>query len=341
MSKLTINLVARSYDLLMPLACGDVEIEGADADIEAVAADIQAVELNLDRQTDMKEFLVDQSFHAGEMSFSQYLIRMALGDREFVGLPIFLMRGFRHRCFYVLSGSGLTSFGHLAGKRVGTNGWVDTGNTWSRAALREQGVNIGQIEWWVGPVDDPAYDSFGKRPAVKLPANVRPVAAGRTLQEMLLGKELDALMCPWPPKRFSEPASPIVRLYHNYQEVEQDYAQCIGFYPGFHILAIRRPVLERHPWLARTLFEAFERSRLQAGANRRWLADTSPWYLADLEVTEQVLGADWQAHGIEPNQRMIQALCEEEYAQGLIPEPLDHKAVFQEFAEMMGGDRYA
>jgi hypothetical protein len=38
---------------------------------------------------------------------------------------------------------------------------------------------------------------------------------------------------------------------------------------------------------------------------------------------------------------MIQTLCEEEYAQGLIPEPLDHKIVFQEFEEMIGGETYA
>jgi 4,5-dihydroxyphthalate decarboxylase len=251
------------------------------------------------------------------------------------------MRGLRHRCFFVRQDSGMNAFHHLTGKRVGTNGWPDTGNTWSRAALREQGVSIDEIEWRVGPVDDPTYDSFGKRPEVALPPNVQPVEPGRTLQEMLLAGELDAMMCPWPPKRFSQPDSPIVRLFQNYRTVERDYAERVGFYPGFHLLAVRRPILERDPWLAQALFEAFERSRLKAEANRRWLADTSPWFLADLEIAESVLGTHWQAHGLEPNRKMIQTLCQEEYAQGLISEPLDCTTVFPDFEEMTRGDTYA
>jgi 4,5-dihydroxyphthalate decarboxylase len=235
----------------------------------------------------------------------------------------------------------MDSFKHLTGKRVGTNGWPDSGNTWSRAALREQGVDIREIRWRVGPVDDPAYDSFGNRPAMTLPPNVRPVEPGRTLQEMLLSGELDAVMCPWPPKRFREPNSPIVRLFQDYREIERDYATRTGFYPGFHILAVRRPVLERYPWLARSLYKAFERSRLYSEANRRWLADTSPWFMADLEMAEQVLGVEWQAHGIEPNRKMIQTLCEEVYAQALIAEPLEYATVFQDFEEVMGGDTHA
>jgi len=327
MSKRTINLVARGYDLLMPLACGDVDVEG--------------VELNLDRKTDMKAFMADPFFDAGEMSFSQYLIRTAQDEREFVGLPVFLMRGFRHRCFFVLRDSGLNSFQSLVGKRVGTNGWPDTGNTWSRAALREQGVGLDQIDWWVGPVDDPAYDSFGQRPALTLPPNVQPLAAGQTLQDMLLAGDLEAMMCPWPPRRSHEPNSPIVRLFPNFREVEQAYARRVGFYPGFHILAVRRGVLERDPWVAHSLYQAFEQARKKAQADRRWLADTSPWLLADFEEAAALFGSDWQPNGVEANLTMIQALCDEEYAQGLISKPLDSTTVFAEFEKLMEEETYA
>ena len=321
MSKLSIKLVARSYDHLMHLACGDVVPEGID--------------LHLDRQSDMKEFLADPSFHAGEMSFSQYLIRTSQGEREFVGLPVFIMRGFRHRCFFVRQENGLGSFQDLVGKRVGTNGWPDTGNTWSRAALREQGVQIDQINWWVGPVDDPAYDSFGKRPQLTLPSNVQSVSPGQTLQDLLIAGELDAVMCPWPPKRFHEPNSPLVRLFPNYREVEQAYARRVGFYPAHHILALRRQTFEQHPWVARSLYTAIEESRIQWQENRRWLADTTPWLLADIEDASELFGHDWQPNGIEPNRKMIQTLCDEELAQGLILAPLEATTVFAEFEQVM------
>jgi len=322
MSKLKINMVTRSYDHLMALACGDVAVEGVD--------------LNFDRKTDMSQFMADPSFHAGEMSFSQYLIRSSQGGREFVGLPVVVMRGFRHRCFFVRRGSELRALKDLAGKRVGTNGWPDTGNTWSRAVLREQGVRIDQIDWWVGPTDDPSYDSVGHRPKLTLPSNVRSVAPGRTLQDMLLAGELDAFMCPWPPKAFYGVDAQIVRLIPDYRKVEQTYARRVGYYPAHHILAIRRQVFEQHPWLVRSLYEACEQAKFQSQENRRFLADSTPWVLADIEETIEILGPDWQPYGVEPNRRMIQSLCDEEFAQGLIAQPLDSAAVFAEFKQAMG-----
>jgi len=321
MDKLVINLVTRSYDHLMPLACGDVVAEGID--------------LRLDRQTAIGQFMVDLSYQAGELSFSQYLIRTSQGDRRFVGLPVFLMRGYRHRCFYVLRGEGPKSLKDLAGGRVGIEGWPDTGNTWSRAAIREQGVGIDEIDWWLGPVDDTTVDHIGQRPQLALPPNVRPVAGGRTLQDMLLGGELEAIMCPWPPNAFHWTPSPIARLFPNYRQVEQDYARRVGFYPAFHILAIQRPVFERDPWLARSLYNAFDRARVQSQENRRFLGDVAPWLLADLDESIELLGADWQAYGVEANQEMIQALCDEELAQGLIAQPLDAGGVFAEFEQAM------
>lgn len=321
MSKLTINLVTKDYDHLAPLACGDVVAEG--------------INLNLDRKSGMIQFYTDPSFHAGEMSFSQYLIRMSQGERWFVGLPIFPTRGFRHRCFYVLRNSTLQELKDLEGKRVGTNGWPDTGNTWSRAALREASVRIDRINWWLGPVDDPTYNSFSHRPKLTLPPNVQPIASGRTLREMLLEGKLDALMCPYPPKGFYEADSPVVRLIPDYRRAEQEYARRVGFHPAHHIIAIRREVFEKDPWIARRLYQALEQSRLQWQVNRRHLADTSPWLLADIEEASRLFGYDWQPNGIEPNRRMIQTLCVEEFEQGLITESLDPTTVFTEFERVM------
>ncbi|MGH9173583.1 MAG: nitrate ABC transporter substrate-binding protein, partial [Vicinamibacterales bacterium] len=99
----SIRLVTRNYDQVMPLVSGDVLPEG--------------IALTLDRATPIGNFLTDDGFQAGEMSFSQYLRRLAAGDREIVGVPVFLMRGFRQRCFFVRRGSHLQSLADLEGKR--------------------------------------------------------------------------------------------------------------------------------------------------------------------------------------------------------------------------------
>src|SRR5438132_569221 len=183
MSKPMLTLVMNDFDFLAPLACGEVVAEGIDLRLER------------DTQRALDRTLADPAIHAGELSLARHVARTAAGDRAFVAVPIFPHRAFRHRCFFVRRRSGLRDLGDLAGRRIGTNEWPATGNTWSRAALRERGVEIEGIAWSVGTVDAPSPGAI-KDP---LPAHVQPAPAGRSLRAMLLDGELDALMIAYPP----------------------------------------------------------------------------------------------------------------------------------------------
>jgi 4,5-dihydroxyphthalate decarboxylase len=323
MSNVSLTLVVKDYDHLAPLASGDVQVKDID--------------LSLERDTPgaLGRTLSDPSIEVGELSFSRHIIRVANNDRSFVGIPIFPTHGFRHRCFFVRRDSGFHELQQLAGKRIGTNEWPATGNTWSRATLREQGVSIDNVDWWVGPVDDPDYPM---RPQGDLPANVQLTQPGQTLVEMLLGDELDALMCPIPPRGFYAAGSSVVRLFPDYPHVEKEYYRRTGIYPAHHIIGIRRQVFDRDPWIARNLYKALDESKTVWQANRRRLTDTTPWLLADIEESTELIGHDWHPNGVGPNRKMIQALCDEEYGQGLISEPLDGSAVFAEFEAVMSGE---
>ena len=319
MAGVPIRLVTNDFDFLAPLALGEVVAEGADLRFERTAD-------ALDRT------LADASVDAGELSFARHLARLAGGDRSFVGLPIFPHRAFRHRCFFVRRGSGLRALTDLAGKRVGTNEWPATGNTWSRAALREQGVAIEGISWWVGSING----APSNRPQGALPPHVQPCPPGRTLLEMLLNGELDALMCPKPPRGFHEPDGPIVRLLPDYRRAEQEYHRRTGVYPAHHIVGLRRGVFERDPWLAASLYRALDGSIRRWSAESRPLTELTPWMLAELEEVGALMGPRWNANGVEPNRPMIQALCDELHAQGLIGRPLEAAAVFAEFEAANG-----
>src|SRR5262245_59805428 len=174
MSKPTLTLVVNDFDFLAPLVGGDVAAEG--------------IELRLERDTEraLDRTLSDPAIHAGEVSFARHVARVAAGDRAFLTIPIFPHRAFRHRCFFVRRQSGLRDLGDLAGRRVGTNEWPATGNTWSRAALRERGVSIEGIRWLVGSVDG----APSTRPQGELPPHVQPAPPGRSLLELLLAGEL-------------------------------------------------------------------------------------------------------------------------------------------------------
>jgi 4,5-dihydroxyphthalate decarboxylase len=314
----SVRLLMRDYDYLAPLGCGDVLPDG--------------LELTLERDTPgaLDRTLADPSVQAGELSFSRHIQRLAAGDRGFVGVPFFAYRAFRQRCFFVRQDSGLGAFADLRGKRIGTNEWPASGNTWSRAILREAGVRIDEIRWWVGSVDG----GPSGRPQRSLPPWVRPAPAGWALRDMLLDGELDALMCPLPPRGFYDANSTIVRLVPDFRRAERDYFRRTGIYPGQHVVGVRRQVFDRAPEVAARLFAALEQSKLRWQQNRWGLSETLPWTLAEIEEATMLMGQDWHPNGVEPNRKMIQAFLDEQVAQELIPQPLPVDAIFTEFQEV-------
>lgn len=316
MAKLSMTVITKDYDYLTPLLIGEVTV----ADID----------LRIDSKRLITAVTEDPSVPGGEYSFSRSLILWSQGERSFVPIPFFCYRAFRQRCFFVKRGSALRELTELSGKRVGTNAWPDTGNTWSRAALRECGVRIDGIQWWVGAIDE-AHPFKGTSGAE--PGYVHVAPQGRTLKEMLLAGELDALMMPIPPKGFYEPNSPVVRLYPDYRKVEREYWQRTGIYPGHHIFLLRREIFERNPWVALNIYAALDESKKLWQAKRLDLSELTPWALADIEETMALFGPDWHTNGLTPNRKMIQALCDEEVAQGLVPQPIDPATFFGDFAK--------
>jgi len=315
MGKPSIKLVMKDYDYLAPVACGDVVARGIDLILE------RDTPFATDRTAN------DPGIAAGELSFSRALSRFIEGDQTFVVIPFFPYRGFRHRCFFVRRDSGLRELRDLAGRRIGTNDWPATGNTWSRAALRDQGVPIDSIRWCICP----SNRTDAARPQGILPPYVRLASPGQSLSGLLLTGEVDALMCPLPPRDFFEGGSPIVRLYPDFRRVEQDYYRRTGLYPIHHVLGLRREVFASHPWIGKELFRALEESRMLWQTNRAEWAEATPWYQAEIEEVAAIMGPNWHQNGFAVNRHVVQALCDEMHAQGLLSQQVDGAAVFAEY----------
>jgi 4,5-dihydroxyphthalate decarboxylase len=317
MSALPLTLATRDYEFVAPLAFGDVRPEGID--------------LQLLRTFDaLPRVMQDPAIHGGEASFSRYVQRLAGGDRAFVGLPVFIMREFRHRNFYVRRDHRYTDLAQLAGARIGLDAWPASGNTWSRGLLREAGVALDRVRWVVGAVNPgappPAADALP--PGVEL--------AKRPMRDMLLEGELDVLVWAWTPAGFYAPDSPIVRLFPDYRRAERDYYRRTGIYPGHHIVVLRRDLVEREPWAVRSVYRAFAEARAVADRNRLQLHESSPWLLADLEESAALLGPGFSPYGYRENRAMVAAFCAEQSAQGLIAKPIDPDSVFADFERLAG-----
>jgi 4,5-dihydroxyphthalate decarboxylase len=310
-TKPRIRLALRDWDHLVPVATGAVRPE--------------AFELDLQSRAITPDVLSEPELDGGETSFSRYVLGRAKGDDRLVGLPVFVMRGFRHRCVLVRQDSEARELADLKGARVGLTGWPDSGNTWTRALVRAAGVDLTGIEWTVGAVDapEPGKDRVG---SARLPDNV--TVTDGSLAELLAAKELDAIMTPFMPAGFFTPDSRFRHLLDDHPAAELDYYRRNGFIPGIHLVTLKREVVERHPWLPLAVQELFDASKRHWLARRRLLTDTTPWLLADLSRTARIFGEDWMPYGKDANAAMTAAFCAELHAQGIAPTPIDSQEVF-------------
>jgi 4,5-dihydroxyphthalate decarboxylase len=314
MSSPALSVILQPHDFLQPLLTGDVVAD--DLDLEIVIGDLRAA-------------MVDEGIQASELSFARHVRRVAEGDRAWVAMPAFVRRGFSHRAWYVRRGSPIHTFRDLAGKRVGTNEWPATGNTWTRAAGREQGLDLNSVHWVVGSIDGGKFASGDRLPEI-----VSYAESEEGLVDLLIDGRLDALACPDPPRGFYDRGSAVVRLLPDFREAERAYFTRTGVYPAYHIVGFRKGLFERDPSVMIRLYEALERSKSAWEALRLAECDTSPWLLADLEETMQLMGSNWQPYGVDANARMIQYFCNEMLAQGLIQRAVAPAELFTEFTKL-------
>ena len=163
----------------------------------------ERLEVQVDRVVTLFDDLAaEPAYGAAEISFSRYASRRAVGNDTIVGVANFIMRGFRHRCIIARQDSSLERLEQLAGKRIGVTGWQDSGNTWTRAALRHAGVGVEDAFWFAGRLtsDHPVVDRIG---GFGRPGRIEAVSGERPLMELLATGELDAVFTPFMPPAIS------------------------------------------------------------------------------------------------------------------------------------------
>ena len=102
-----------------------------------------------------------------------------------------------------------------------------------------------------------------------------------------------------------------MRLFPDIRAIEREYFRATGMFPPQHLIVLRREVWERDKWIARALTDAFIRCNDMFAEAQRSFPYVSPWLDAELEETEELMGADFHPNGFEQNRATIEVFAEQ------------------------------
>jgi 4,5-dihydroxyphthalate decarboxylase len=306
--RVPLTLACWDYDRTSALANGDIRPDGVDLTY-----------LSLPVEETFFRMLRYREFDAAEMSLSSYVISL-LDDGPFIAIPAFTSRAFRHNGIYVNAASGIAEPGDLPGRVVGLAEYQLTANVWIRGILAEHhGVPVGSVRYRTGGLHEPgrvAKVTHDPPPGVQ----IEPIPADRTLADMLVTGEIDALYTPRTPRPFGQRHPGVRRLFTDPRPHEEQYYAATGIFPIMHVVVLRRDVYEARPWLAQSLYKAFEEARQTAS---RRMAETAasrymlPWLYAEAERSRQLMGEDFWSYGLAGNEAALGVFLRYSFDQGL------------------------
>ncbi len=162
------------------------------------------------------------------------------------------------------------------------------------------------------------------------PVQIEQNRSGRSLGELLAAGEIDAYLGSRKPVQFGSHPD-VARLLPNHHALERELYERERIFPIMHLVAIRRALYERHPWIADSLYAAFVESKRIARARLRYagsLAAMLPWLQDEIEEIDEVFGGDPFPYGIEQNRPTLEALVQYMVEQHFIPQPIPIEQLF-------------
>ncbi len=323
---LKLQVAGYQYDRVAALADGRVKVDGCDVDFckDNIG--------NLNTHV----FSGPGTRDVSEVGLHPFILAYANGDfRDYTLLPIFPLRVFRHKSIFIRGDRGITRPEDLAGKKIATPGYSSTSLTWIRGTLEDEyGVKPTDIEWYVSAEDSSVNDTGGPSEFENvLPKNlkVNQGPAGKDESEMLADGDVDALFHAMEPRCYVEGDPKVSRLFPDFRATERSYFKKTGIFPIMHAVAIRKELVDTHPWLSSAIFEAYAKAKstsIRELTTLGWANISLPWLAQEIEETRSLMGDNFWPYGIEPNRKAIDTLCRYSHDQGLASRQLKIEELF-------------
>jgi 4,5-dihydroxyphthalate decarboxylase len=303
---------------------GSIPIEGVDAEFLTITPQIGA----------FRRMVRQVEFDVCEIAPTTYIIARAYGA-PFVALPVFVTRTFHHSGLLVRPDAGIKVPKDLEGKKVGVRAYSVTTGVWTRAILMEEyGLDSSKVTW---VVDDEEHVT-----QLKLPPNVIHAPEGRSLADMMAEGELSAgfhanagIGRSGSPTTggWKEVEANYPDLFPNAAALEADWFKRTGIYPMHGTIVVKDSVLKEHPWVAKSIYNAFDQ------AKNEWLAKLKSDGATNksdkkYDGIRKVVGDDPLPYGMEVNLPTIQALERTAFNQQLTPKRMSLEELFVDPAKL-------
>jgi 4,5-dihydroxyphthalate decarboxylase len=300
MAKLQLSFACGLYDRMQPLYTGEVKVDGIDLNFIA----IDQPRPIFDRMSGGEEFDV------AEYSSSEFVQRFAHKQCPFVAIPIFPSRAFRHGFIAVHRTAGIKTPKDLEGKQVGVPLLTMTAVIYINGLLQhEYGVDLRRIHWVQGAMNTAGAHGSPTVLPLLAPVTVEQNRSGKSLSGLIEERAVDATLGTSLPAAIRSNPD-VERLFPNYVELEKEYYRRTRIYPIMHLVAIRKRVYEKHPFVATSLYNAFCEAKqiaLDKMLNLRALRYMTPWLMRDIDEIYELFDGDPWPYGVEANRPTLEA----------------------------------
>ncbi len=308
MADLRLSISCGSYDRTLPLLDGRVKPEGIQLEFVPTLrpgspmgspdADMYEASITAELMKDVQE--------------------------SHIALPIFPRRKFTHQLLLTRTDSGISSLEEFVGKKIGIlRGYAHPLGVWLRGYLKDKhGIPAEQIHWFT--------ESQGSYSEVSMKeVQMTLIPKGKSLVQMLVAGELDVL-AEENAHRLVQEHPNLRRVFPNFKEAETDYFKEAGFFPSYHVMAIKKRVVGEHGWSVGSLLKAYEDAKQMAleALDRDNSLLSSPWVSHLLQEQASLLNRDMYPYGLAANKNELETLTRYLYQQGLTTRQVPVQEVF-------------
>jgi 4,5-dihydroxyphthalate decarboxylase len=326
MTDAPITLACRNYDGTNALIRGPLRPKGINLRVHEINDVVR-----------MFSGMFKGEYDIAEMSLAEMIYYLTRDRCDFIGIPVFPSRLFRHSFMLCNLAAGIEGPEDLTGRRICGLRWVQTAFIWLRGMLvEEHSVSARDTQWYVSALHH--WHDHGSEETIQ----PRDGSAIRILHgdgsddyEMncraLIDGKIDVLMTTENPKYDSLAGDPRVRpVFGHARQAELDYYKKTGIIPIMHVLAMRRAVVDRSPELPQQIFELFCQAKK---FGREWIRSVPSLSMAwknhyldeELKIFQN---QDPWAYGLKANLAALTKFLSYCDAQGITARPIAPQDLF-------------